>query len=163
MTTVAETRALIVDVRQNGGGSPQAVALYSSYLVGEEPVHLNSLYFRPADRTDHFYTQRSVRGRRFGPDKPGFVLTTQRTFSAAQEFTYSLQSLKRAKIVGETTGGGAHPGGVQLVTRNFGVFVPSRRAINPITKTNWEGTGVRPDIPSPADSALAAALKAVRR
>ncbi len=75
------------------------------------PVHLNSLYFRPADRTDHFYTQRTVRGPRFGADKPVYVLRSQRTFSAAEEFTYNLQSLKRATIVGETTGGGAHPGG----------------------------------------------------
>ena len=97
--------------------------------------------------------------------KPVYVLTSKRTFSAAEEFTYNLKSLKRATIVGETTGGGAHPGGMQKVHEHFGVFVPSGRAINPITKTNWEGTGVAPDVPVAADrrarTAHLAALKKV--
>ena len=126
-------------------------------------MHLNSLYFRPTDRTDHFYTRRVVAGKRFGAIKPVYVLTSNRTFSAAEEFTYNLQSLKRATIVGDITGGGAHPGGVVPVTAAFSVFVPSGRAINPITGTNWEGTGVRPEIAVPADSALGAALAAARR
>ena len=162
MTTVADADALIVDIRRNGGGAPQAVALVSSYLFGEEPVHLNSLYWRPGDRTDDFYTLRTVAGKRFGPDKPVYVLTSSRTFSAAEEFAYNLQTRKRATIVGETTGGGAHPGQVQRVLGDFTVFVPTGRAINPITKTNWEGTGVRPDIAVPADSALARAIAAAR-
>lgn len=162
MSVVAGADALIIDVRRNGGGSPDAVRLISSYLFGEEPVHLNSLYFRPADRTDDFYTFRSVAGKRFGPDKPVYVLTSSRTFSAAEEFAYNLQSRKRATIVGETSGGGAHPGGMQQVGEGFAVFVPSGRAINPITKSNWEGTGVRPEIAVPADSALSAALAHAR-
>ena len=160
---VADADALIIDVRRNGGGSPQMVALVSSYLFGPDSVHLNSLYFRPADRTDHFWTRSSVRGGRFGPAKPVYVLTSRRTFSAAEEFTYNLQSLKRATIVGDTTGGGAHPGGVERVHPNFGVFVPSGRAINPITRTNWEGTGVRPDMPVASDRAREAAHLAALR
>lgn len=162
MSVVADADALIIDVRRNGGGSPDAVRLISSYLFGDEPVHLNSLYFRPADRTDDFYTFRSVAGKRFGPAKPIYVLTSNRTFSAAEEFAYNLQSRKRATIVGETSGGGAHPGGPQQVGEGFSVFVPSGRAINPITRTNWEGTGVRPEIAVPADSALSAALAHAR-
>lgn len=153
MTKVADADALIIDVRRNGGGSPFTVALVSSYLFGPDTVHLNSLYFRPANRTDHFYTKASVPGQRFGPTKPVYVLTSRRTFSAAEEFTYNLQSLKRATIVGDTTGGGAHPGGGQRLNDHFSVFVPSGRAINPITKTNWEGTGVRPNVAVPSDSA----------
>jgi hypothetical protein len=167
MTAVADAEALIIDVRRNGGGSPHAVALVSSYLFGPDTVHLNSLYFRPANRTDHFWTRASVPGKRFGPDKPLFILTSRRTFSAAEEFTYNLQTRKRAIIVGDTTGGGAHPGGAQRLGDGFIVFVPSGRAINPITKTNWEGTGVRPDIPVASeqarDAAHRAALNQLRR
>jgi hypothetical protein len=157
MESAADARALIVDVRRNGGGDPNMVALVSSYLFGDEPVHLNSLYFRPADRTDHFYTDPKVEGHKFGPSKPVFVLASGRTFSAAEEFTYNLQALKRATIVGETTGGGANPGRDVSLPQGLRVFVPTGRAINPITKTNWEGTGVKPDVAVPADSALAIA------
>ncbi|HEX9610691.1 MAG TPA: S41 family peptidase [Gemmatimonadales bacterium] len=160
---LSNTDALIIDLRRNGGGSPHMVAFVTSYLFGEDTVHLNSLYWRPANRTDHFYTRKSVPGRRYGPDKPVYVLTSDRTFSGAEEFAYNLQTRKRATIVGDTTGGGAHPGGMQRVTEHFGVWVPSGRAINPITKTNWERVGVRPDIAVPADQALAAAHRAALR
>jgi C-terminal processing protease CtpA/Prc len=126
-------------------------------------VLLNSLYWRPANRTDEFSTLRTVTGKRFGATKPVYVLTSSRTFSAAEEFAYDLQSRKRAVIVGETTGGGAHPGGVTRVEDDFAVFVPSGRAINPVTGTNWEGTGVRPEIAVVADSAIAAALSDARK
>lgn len=158
MSKVADAAGLIIDVRANGGGNPTMVALVSSYLFGETPVHLNSLYWRPQNRTDDFYTER-VEGPRFGPAKPVAVLTSARTFSAAEEFTYNLQARKRATIVGETTGGGAHPGGSATLPHGFRMFVPSGRAINPITKTNWEGTGVIPEVPVPATAALEAAHK----
>jgi C-terminal processing protease CtpA/Prc len=103
-----------------------------------------------------------VQGTKFGPTKPVYVLTSSHTFSAAEEFTYNLQTRKRATIVGETTGGGAHPG--DMVSLPFGLmaFVPNGRAINPITHTNWEGTGVKPDVTIPADTALETALKLAR-
>ena len=82
------------------------------------------------------------------------MLTSKRTFSGAEEFTYNLKNLKRATIIGETTGGGAHPGGGFRISEHFGMFVPTGRAISPITKTTWEGTGVTPDISVPADQAL---------
>jgi len=145
MNVLANTRALIVDLRQNGGGSPFTVAFLSSYLFAGR-VHLNDLYWRVPNRTDSFYTEAEVPGRRFGPDKPVYVLTSNRTFSAAEEFTYNLQSLKRATIVGEITGGGAHPGGPQRINDHFAIWIPTGRAINPITKKNWEGTGVVPDV-----------------
>ncbi len=157
MSFLANADALIVDVRKNGGGDPAMVALITSYLFGPEPVHLNDLYFRPEDSTRQWWTLPYVPGKRFGPDKPVYVLTSGRTFSAAEEFTYNLKNLKRATIVGETTGGGAHPGGFRRLGEHFGAFIPSGRAINPISKTNWEGTGVTPDIPVSEAEALAAA------
>jgi hypothetical protein len=163
MNLLANTDALIIDVRKNGGGAPSGVALVCSYLFGSEPVHLNDLYFRPEDSTQQWWTYPHLPGKRY-EGKPVYVLTSRRTFSAAEEFTYNLKCLKRATIVGETTGGGAHPGGMRRIHEHFGVFVPSGRAINPITKTNWEGTGVTPDIPAPADRALPTAhLDALRK
>lgn len=159
MSAAADARALIIDLRANGGGSPFTVALVSSYLFGPDPVHLNSLYFRPANRTDDFFTDPSVSGRKFGPDKPIYVLTSSRTFSGAEEFAYNLKTRKRATIVGETTGGGANPGRGVPLPYDLTVFVPTGRAINPITKTNWEGVGVKPDIAVPAADALEVAHK----
>lgn len=147
------TDALIIDLRTNGGGNPEMVALISSYLFGAEPVHLNDLYWREGNRTDEFWTRKEVAGKRY-LNKDVYVLTSKRTFSAAEEFAYNLKNLKRATIIGETTGGGAHPGGPHRVHEHFNVFVPTGRAINPITKSNWEGTGVAPDVAVPADQAL---------
>ena len=83
-----------------------------------------------------------------------YLLTSRKTFSGAEEFTYNLQNLKRATVIGEVTGGGAHPGDVYKIHPHFGAFIPTGRAINPITGTNWEGTGVIPDIEIPQDQAL---------
>ena len=156
MNFVAGTDALIFDLRQNGGGDPEMVALICSYLFGADPVHLNDLYWREGNRTEEFWTRKEVAGKRY-LNRDVYVLTSKYTFSGAEEFAYNLKNLKRATIIGETTGGGAHPGmGVRL-TEHFGMFVPTGRAISPITKTNWEGTGVKPDVEVPADQALTVA------
>ncbi len=153
MSELADTDALIVDLRANGGGSPHMVALVSSYLF-DQPTHLNSLYWREGDRTDEFWTTKEVTGKRFGQSKPVYVLTSKRTFSGAEEFSYNLKNLKRATLVGETTGGGAHPGAIRELVGEFAMFVPTGRAVSPITNTNWEGTGVVPDVATSADEAL---------
>lgn len=159
MNFLANADALIIDLRKNGGGSPFGVQIVCSYLFPAEPtVHLNSLYFRPDDRTDDFWTLKELPAPRF-VDKPVFVLTSSRTFSGAEECAYNLQTRKRATIVGETTGGGAHPGGSVPLADHFTMFVPRGRAINPVTKTNWEGVGVIPEVPVAADQALDTAHK----
>ncbi len=153
MNFLANSDALIVDLRQNGGGSASMIGLISSYLF-DDAVHLNDFYMRESNETRQFWTQPHVQGQRFGSRKPVYVLTSSRTFSAAEEFAYNLKVLKRATIVGEVTGGGAHPGDLRRVNAHFAVFVPAGRAINPVTKTDWEGTGVVPDIGTDAALAL---------
>ena len=156
LSRVADASALIVDIRRNGGGSPRMAAFVTSYLVGPDSIHLSTLYWR-GNRVERVYTRRTVPGRRYGPDRPLYVLTGRATFSAAEGFAYGLQALGRAVIVGDTTGGGAHAGGLHRVTDHFGVWVPGARAVNPITKRNWERVGVRPDVAVPEDAALTVA------
>jgi hypothetical protein len=156
MNFLAHTDAIIFDMRQNGGGNPSMIQLISSYLF-EEPVHLNTFYIRKTDETQQFWTQGHVVGPKMTA-VPVYVLTSSATFSGAEEFTYNLKNLKRGTIIGEVTGGGAHPVNIQdFPTLHISLQLPYGRAINPITKTNWEGTGVTPDINVPADQALTVA------
>jgi hypothetical protein len=160
MNLVAGSDALILDLRENGGGQPSMIAFISSYLFAE-PTHLNDLYNRKENTTTQYWTMPYVPGRKF-LGKPVFVLTSHHTFSGAEEFSYNLKNLKRATLIGETTGGGAHPTGPQAIDDRFTIYVPFARAINPITKTNWEGVGVEPDVKVPAEDALTEALKRAR-
>lgn len=152
MSFLAHVDAIIFDLRDNGGGDPKMVAMISSYLF-DKPTHLNDLYNRKEDFTTQYWTLPYVPGTTLA-DKPAFVLTSKRTFSGAEEFTYNLQNLKRATIVGETTGGGAHPVAGRRIDDHFMIGVPYARAVNPISKKNWEGTGVEPDVPVKASEAL---------
>ena len=159
MQLLSGSSALIVDLRNNGGGDPETVQLLTSYLFDpDEPVHLNSLYFRPTDETTEYWTHSDINAANAMPDVPVFVLTSGYTFSAAEEFSYNLRSLDRATIIGERTGGGAHPVDGFVIDSRLMVNIPVGRAINPITKTNWEGTGVEPHISVPAPEALDAAI-----
>src|SRR5579884_1799302 len=121
--------------------------------------HLNSLYWRECDRTQQFWTLPYVPGKRFGSQKPVYILTSAETFSGAEEFAYNLKNLTRPTLIGETTGGGAHPGDVYRLSAHFQAFIPGGRAINPISGTNWEGTGVQPDIATPREEAFTIAYK----
>jgi len=157
MNFLGNADAIIIDLRENGGGDPKMIALISTYLFSK-PTHLNDLWERKGDTTEQYWTLPYVPGKRLD-DKPAYVLTSKRTFSGAEEFSYNLKNLKRATIVGETTGGGAHPVRGQRIDEHFMIGVPFARAINPISKTNWEGTRVEPDVKVPAADALATAQK----
>jgi hypothetical protein len=157
MNFLANVDAIIVDLRENGGGDPKMVALVSTYLFSQ-PTHLNDLWERKSGTTQQYWTLPYVPGKRLDA-KPAYVLTSKQTFSGAEEFSYNLKNLKRATLVGETTGGGAHPVSGHRIDDHFMIGVPFARAINPISKTNWEGTGVEPDVKVPAADALATAQK----
>jgi C-terminal processing protease CtpA/Prc len=158
MTELADSDALIIDMRRNGGGDPAGVAFLTSYLF-DKRTHLNDLYWRDGNRTEEFWTTEDMPGKKYGQQKAVYVLTRARTFSGGEEFSYNLQQLQRATLIGETTGGGANPGGVRQLNPHFTVFVPGGRAINPITKTSWEHTGVVPHVKVPAADALVTAQK----
>ncbi|MEM7374546.1 MAG: S41 family peptidase [Bacteroidota bacterium] len=153
MNFLSSSDAIIIDLRNNTGGSPAMIQLLSSYLFPSPPIHLNTFYWRPSDRYTQTWTLPHVQGKR-SPETPVYILTSKRTFSAAEEFSYNLKHLQRATLIGETTGGGAHPTGAVPATDQFTIWVPSGRAINPVTNTNWEGTGVSPHVEVAADQAL---------
>lgn len=160
MNIVAQGDALIIDLRRNGGGAGAGI-LMTGYLL-DEGQPLSGGYDRPTDRMSASASPVWVPGRRFGTKKPLYILTSRRTFSAAEAFAYDLQALGRAIIVGEVTGGGAHPFEYRRVHPHFALDLPEGKSINPITGGNWQGTGVKPDVVVPADEALAKAVELAR-
>ena len=158
MGFVSNTRALIIDLRSCTGGYPGMVVLMLSYLFGEEPVHLSSIYWRDDDSTQQYWTMPYVPGQRFG-DKPVYLLTSRDTFSGAEAFAHHLQAHGRATVVGEQTDGGAHAGARYRLHPHFEGFIPIGRAIDPITGGNWEQHGVVPDVPAAPEEALGVAYR----
>ncbi len=150
------TNALVIDLRNNGGGSPDMVKYICSYFF-KEKTHINNLYERRISKAEEYWTEPLSNSSNF-PSLPLYILVNRRTFSAAEEFAYDLQSLHRATIIGETTGGGAHPVSAETIGNGFIGNIPYARAINPITGKNWEATGVKPDVQINADSSLDAAV-----
>jgi C-terminal processing protease CtpA/Prc len=162
MELVAHTLALIIDLRRNRGGSPDGVTFWNSYLFPDSMTHLNSIFDAESGRTKQFWSLPWLPGRRY-TDRPVFVLTSDITFSAGEEFAYNLKALGRATLVGETTRGGAHPTTFFPLSASMEITVPIARSINPITGTNWEGTGVEPDVAMPAGKAYDEAYRRALR
>ena len=158
MNVLANMNALVIDLRRNGGGMGDAADLVASYLFEAERQPLTGVYDRPSDTLTQRFTQPFVPGKRFGGKKPVYVLISEKTFSAAEALAYNLQALERAVIVGETSGGGAHPFDYLPVTDHYVLWSVTARSVNPVTGGNWQGVGVTPDIEVVADSALEAAL-----
>jgi C-terminal processing protease CtpA/Prc len=161
MASLNHADAIIFDLRDNPGGYANMVALIATYLF-DHPTHLNDFYNRSEHSTEQSWTHPPVPGNRLA-DKPAFVLTSLSTFSAAEGFSYDLKMLKRATLVGETTSGRGHVGMGHRIDDHFTIRVPGIRVVNPISKTNWEGTGVEPDVKVKAADALNAAEKLAER
>ncbi len=149
---VSNTKAIIIDLRENGGGSPWMVARIASFFV-QDKTRLNDIYERENNKTVPFYAE-PEKANNFKLSQPLYVLTSRQTFSAAEDFAYAMQVNKRALIVGDTTGGGAHPTTSVPIGQGYVANIPYARSINHITKTDWEGTGVRPDIAISSEHAL---------
>jgi hypothetical protein len=161
MTLLAETRALIIDLRQNGGGDGAMALLLAAYLL-DRPTQMSGIYDRPSDTLTPTSTPVWVPGRRFGAHKPVYLLISRKTFSAAEAFAYDLQALKRVTVVGEPSGGGAHPFEYRRISEHFMLSLPEARSVNPLTGKDWEGVGVIPDVRVDAAAALDEALKLAR-
>ena len=164
MELVAGTYALIIDLRRNHGGAPEGVVFWCSYLFGEQPTHLNDIFRADTGETRQFWALPYVPGSRY-VDRPVYVLTSRQTFSGGEDFCYTLQALGRAQVIGETTGGGAHPTRPFPISAAVHIAIPFARSVSPVTGTNWQGTGVVPDVAVPEaqayDTAYATALRHV--
>lgn len=139
------TDALIIDLRGNGGGDPETVAYYMSYLSEGDPYPVMHIHTRHEGIRETRTTK--LDERTYGSKKPVFVLTSYMTFSGGEEFAYDVQATKRGSVIGELTGGGANPGMMQPLGRGFVVFLPYGYGVHPVTKSSWEGVGVKPDVP----------------
>jgi len=161
MASLNQANAIIFDLRDNNGGSPEMVAFVASYLF-DHPTHLEDLYNRSENSTLQSWTLSPIEGNQLA-NKPVFVLTSADTFSGGEEFAYDLKVLKRATVVGETTAGAAHMVRQRRIDGHFNIRVPDTRPINPISKTNWERTGVTPDVRVSAAEALATAERMAQK
>ncbi|BBN82510.1 interphotoreceptor retinoid-binding protein [Pseudoalteromonas sp. A25] len=151
MTLLEDADSIIIDLRNNGGGDATMVQLISSYFL-DKPTHLNSFYSRDTGLTSEFWTV-PVAGKQ-RPNVPIYILTSNKTFSAAEEFAYNFKHLGRATIIGEPTKGGANPWRFINLTSDMRVAMPTSMAVNPVTKSNWEGVGVIPHVKVESDLAL---------
>jgi hypothetical protein len=155
MAFLANTDALIFDLRDNGGGDAATVALTLSYLVPPQTQFVS--YRSRAGKEAQSWSVPYVPGGPWSTTRPVYVLTNGKTFSAAEEFAFDLQQLKRAVIVGARTRGGANPGVIHRLSEHFGMFVPNEAAVGPVSGSNWEGVGVAPDVAVEPEQALAKA------
>lgn len=162
MNKLADTKGLIIDLRKNGGGDPQTVALLVSYFV-DQRTRLNDIWDRDTGASIQYWTVDKLDGKRYGGKKPVMILVGPDTMSAGEDFAYTMQALKRATVIGKPTWGGAHPTRPYRLGDHFFALIPNRRTISPITGTNWEGGGVAPDIAAEPEQALAVAQDLLQR
>lgn len=142
--------AVIIDLRNNGGGAPSMVGYLVSAFVKPDANVYNTFHSRDGTETekpDVTYPQPDV-------DVPLYVLTSARTGSAAESIAFTLQSCGRAKVVGERSGGAANPGEPFRTKGGYEVFISWGSPRNPLNGRNWEGEGVRPDVEVAAALAL---------
>ncbi|OOG68714.1 S41 family peptidase [Flavobacterium sp. A45] len=163
MNFLSNANAIIIDLRSNGGGVPSMMQLLSSYFLDETPVLLSDFYERKTNTKTQLYSFANVNGKR-STNKPLYILTSKHTFSAAEAFTYTLKHLDKATVVGEVTKGGANRTKRINLNDEFTIAVPYIQSLHPVTKTNWEGKGVQPDIKTKeTDAFVVAYVDAIKK
>ena len=150
---LAHCAAIILDLRDCQGGYADMVTYVCSHFFDAPPIHLFDIYWQDERRVEEFWTDPGVAGPRLA-GLPLFLLTSQQTFSAGEQFVDALVTQQRATVIGETTGGGAHPGASFRLDPHFELFIPIGRSINPVTKQNWEGVGITPHVECDPHQAL---------
>lgn len=158
LAALSGTRAMIVDLRGCRGGSPSMVGYLASAFVAPGADIYNTFHTRTqtlSEAPDTPYAKPRTK-------VPLYVLVDGGTGSAAESFAYTLQSAKRATVVGERSAGAANPGAMIDIGDGFSVFVSDGTPVNPITHANWETTGVAPDVAVASADALDAALRLAR-
>jgi Peptidase family S41 len=154
-------RGVVLDLRRNGGGDPGTLTLVLDWLLGGEPTHISDVIYK--DRTRQWWTTGRLADLATPPETPVSVLVSERTFSSGEALAYHLQSQKRGRVVGQPTPGAAdHITPVRL-TSHVRALIPEARVCDAVTGTNWEGTGVMPDITCEPDEALKAAIEELTR
>jgi len=153
LENLACSAAVIIDLRECQGGYADMVTFVCSQFFDHSPIHLFDIYWRDEQRVEEFWTEPGIAGSRLA-DLPLFLLTSQQTFSAGEQFVDALVTHQRATVIGETTGGGAHPGASFRLDPHFELFIPIGRAINPVTSQNWEGVGIAPHVICEQEQAL---------
>lgn len=160
---ILPTSALIFDLRYTGTGDISGIPYIVSYFTAAEPqIHIETVYDRPSDSTTRLLSMTTLLGQRYSVTKPLIILTSKNTRGIAEDVAYSLQSLKRATIVGEKTAGGSvKVDKFKVSDTDFYVTIPTAKAINPVTGSTWEVTGVTPEVEVSAEDALTTAIKIV--
>ena len=158
---LANSSAIIIDLRENTGGEPEMVSQLESYFF-KEKTRMNAIINRSTNDTTFYYAD-PAKTDGLTLSMPVYILTSKKTFSGGEDFSYGMQQAKRAIIIGEITGGGAHPTKPFSVGQGFLVQIPFARSLNPVTKTDWEGTGVIPDFKVEAAKALIKAQELIFR
>ncbi len=154
-----DARGVVVDLRRNGGGDPGTATLVLDWLLGGEPTHISDVIYR--DRTRQWWTTGRLADRAPPRGTPVSVLVGEGTFSSGEALAYHLQSQGRARLVGGRTPGAADHITPVVVSRHVRALLPEARVVDAVTGTNWEGTGVVPDIPCAPAEALDAAIAAL--
>ena len=161
MRLLKRTDALIIDLRQNSGGSPETVAFLAGYLFDRAELPLFQIVPRSGSAVSYATPAPAPAER--DERRPVYVLTSARTFSAGEGFAFLVQERGRAEVIGERTAGAANPGQPYRVNAWFEVTVPNGQVRTAVSGRNWEGAGVKPDLEAPAADALTVAHDRVRK